>query len=64
MVKINGEDVAAQGRTLADYLAQEGYVLTRIAVECNGQIVPKAEYGAKVLADGDVLEVVSFVGGG
>ncbi|MCD8124523.1 MAG: sulfur carrier protein ThiS [Lachnospiraceae bacterium] len=64
MVRINGEDVAAQGRTLADYLVQEGYALTRIAVECNGQIVPKAEYAAKVLADGDVLEVVSFVGGG
>lgn len=64
MIKINGETVEVQGMTLADYLAAEGYQLTRVAVECNGEIVPKAEYGAKILQDGDVLEIVSFVGGG
>jgi len=36
----------------------------RIAVERNEEIVPKAKYAETVLADGDVVEVVNFVGGG
>ena len=39
-------------------------VPTRIAVERNGEIVPKRLYGETVLQDNDVIEVVSFVGGG
>ena len=50
MVKINGEALAVAGKTLA--------------VERNGEIVPKAAYGETILQDGDVIEVVNFVGGG
>ena len=35
-----------------------------VAVEYNGSIVPKNQYEEKILTDGDVIEVVSFVGGG
>ena len=35
-----------------------------IAIEKNGEIAPKAKYGETLLAEGDSLEVVSFVGGG
>jgi sulfur carrier protein len=35
-----------------------------VAVEKNGEVVPRAEHGATALADGDVLEIVHFVGGG
>lgn len=64
MIKINGEPKEVQGMILSAYLAQEGYQPGRIAVECNEEIVPKAEYDKKILQDGDVLEIVSFVGGG
>ncbi|MBR5509074.1 MAG: sulfur carrier protein ThiS [Lachnospiraceae bacterium] len=64
MIKINGKIVKVQGMTLSAYLVQEGYQPARLAVECNGEIVPKAAYDTKVLQDGDVLEIVSFVGGG
>ena len=64
MVKINGESLNVAGKTLADYLAQADYDLQRIAVERNGEIVPKAQYGETVLAEGDSVEVVSFMGGG
>lgn len=64
MVKINGRDMDAAGRTLADWLASAGYDQKRVAVERNGDIVPKAQYGDTLLQDGDCLEVVSFVGGG
>lgn len=64
VVKINGTELDVAGRTLADYLAEAGFNLTRVAVERNGEIVPKRLYGETILTDGDALEVVGFVGGG
>ena len=64
MVRINGEPLNIAGKTLAEYLATTTYDIKRIAVERNGDIVPKAQYGETVLRDGDSIEVVSFVGGG
>ena len=64
MVKINGESVSAEGKTLADYLAESGYDEKRVAVELNGDIVPKVAYSQTVLAAGDEVEIVAFVGGG
>ena len=64
MVKINGLELDAGGKTIAEYLAATSYSLERVAVERNGEIVHRARYGETVLADGDSVEVVSFVGGG
>ena len=64
MVKINGEELNMAGKTIAEYLASTNYDPKRIAVERNGDILPKAKYGETVLQDGDNVEVVSFVGGG
>ena len=64
MVHINGEDIAADGINLKEYLEQNDYNMQRIAVEINEQIVPKAVYADTVLNAEDRVEVVSFVGGG
>ena len=40
-----GEALAVAGKTLAEYLAGTDYNPKRIAVERNGEIVPKAAYG-------------------
>ena len=64
MIKINGELQDVAGKTLAEYLAGTDYDPKRIAVERNGDIVPKAQYADTILVDEDVIEVVSFVGGG
>ena len=64
MVKINGEWLDEAGKTLAEYLAGTDYDPKLIAAERNGDIVPKARYDQTVLADGDEVEIVSFVGGG
>lgn len=65
MVKINGEDrTGLEGKTVMDYLAESGYKKERVAVEKNGEILPKKMYESAVFEDGDELEVVSFVGGG
>ena len=64
MVRINGENFEIAGKTVAEYLATTDYDPKRIAVERNGDIVPKSQYSETVLKDGDSVEVVSFVGGG
>ena len=64
MVKINGKELDAAGMTVSQYLYGTNYDRRRIAIERNGQILPKAKYDQTVLEDGDSLEVVSFVGGG
>ena len=64
MVKVNGTELDIAGKTLTEYLATTNYDMKRIAVERNGDIVPKAQYAQTVLKDGDNVEVVSFVGGG
>lgn len=64
-MKINGTEVhLAEGTTLLAYLQQQGYKLERIAVEYNGAIVVREQYESIVLLPTDVLEIVSFVGGG
>ena len=64
MVKINGIAIDADGQPLAQYLSTTNYDPKRIAVERNNDIVPKSQYDVTVLYDGDIVEVVSFVGGG
>ena len=64
MVKINGEEKNAVAKTVSEYLSESGYDLKRVAVELNGDILPKAQYESVLLQDGDCMEIVSFVGGG
>lgn len=65
MITVNGISVEnAVGETLSEYLDENGYDMKRVAVELNGDIVPKAQYDSTVLNDGDSVEIVSFVGGG
>ncbi|MBO4620787.1 MAG: sulfur carrier protein ThiS [Victivallales bacterium] len=65
MLTINGQDARDfVGKSLAEYLAMQGFEVTRLAVERNGEIVPKAQYAQTILQDGDAIEIVRFVGGG
>lgn len=65
MTKLNGKEVNNEnGMYLDKLLIIEGYSLERVAVELNGNIIPKAQYNKITIKDDDSLEVVSFVGGG
>ena len=64
MVRINGENLDVVGKSVAEYLNSAGYDQMRVAVELNGDIVPKTQYADTIFKDGDSVEVVSFVGGG
>ncbi|MBI4741340.1 MAG: sulfur carrier protein ThiS [Betaproteobacteria bacterium] len=50
--------------TVQALVAALGYTGKRIAVERNGEIVPRGRHGEVVLADGDRIEMVVAVGGG
>ncbi|HBG30383.1 sulfur carrier protein ThiS [Candidatus Macondimonas diazotrophica] len=50
--------------TLADLLLREGLLERRIAVEYNGEIIPRSRYPDIRLQAGDRLEVVHAIGGG
>ena len=64
-ITVNGESrTVAAGASISDLLESLGVASPRIAVERNRDIVPKAEYAATALAEGDVFEVVELVGGG
>ncbi len=64
MAKINGKDVKAEGLTLKQYLIENGYNLNIIAVERNERMVSKEDLEKVYIQSDDVIEVVSFVGGG
>lgn len=64
-MKVNGEEKnLTVPLSLSEFLKQENYIVARIAVERNGEIVPKKEYDTIMLEKEDVLEIVHFVGGG
>ena len=64
MICINGEKIEKDKIALSSYLEENKINPQRIAVELNGEILPKSQYGVTVLKDGDVVEIVNFVGGG
>ena len=63
-LNINGKQVEAAGKTLADYLKEAGYDTRGIAVERNGEVIPRSRYDSTILNDGDHVELVHCVAGG
>ncbi len=64
-LKINGElRQLSEALTVAGLIEALGYAGKRIAVERNGEIVPKSQHAATALVSGDQLEIVVAVGGG
>ena len=64
MVHINGKDIDVAGQSLMDFLNANDYEMGTFVVECNEEIIHKEDYKTYILRDGDVIEVVQFMGGG
>lgn len=65
IVTVNGEDrEIASGSSLADLLTAMSLQARRIAVEHNGEIVPRSAHADCRLQAGDRLEIVHAIGGG
>lgn len=63
-IMLNGEQRALNVQTVFELITELGYVDKRIAVELNGEIVPKSQHANTAIANGDQLEIVVAVGGG
>jgi len=64
MARLNGVNVDATDRNLKEYLLEQGFLLEKIAVEKNGDIIPRSKMEQDVIHENDQIEVVTFVGGG
>lgn len=65
MIKVNGQELETVNEiSLEEFLINKGYLVERVVVELNGDIIPKAQFNQTNIKDGDSLEVISFVGGG
>jgi thiamine biosynthesis protein ThiS len=64
-VTVNGElRQVERDAAVLDLLRDLGLGERRVAVERNREIVKRDQYAATALGDGDVLEIIEFVGGG
>uniref|UniRef100_B0SXA9 Thiamine biosynthesis protein ThiS n=1 Tax=Caulobacter sp. (strain K31) TaxID=366602 RepID=B0SXA9_CAUSK len=50
--------------SIADLVAALGLDARKVAVERNLEIAPRSTYADTALADGDRIEIVTFIGGG
>lgn len=64
-IRLNGDArVVASVTTIAELLGTLDLDSSRVAVERNRELVPRARHAETALEDGDVVEVVTLVGGG
>lgn len=64
-ITINGKQQNLAAETSIEQLIEQlGLQGRRLAVEVNLDIVPRSDYGQRLLADGDVVEIVQAIGGG
>jgi len=64
-LQINGEAQQLEGvSTLAELIEQQGLAGRRIAIELNGEIIPRAEHASTALTERDEIEIVHAIGGG
>ncbi|UJS19010.1 MAG: sulfur carrier protein ThiS [Candidatus Jettenia sp.] len=64
-ITLNGElKECGEGITIEKLLDLFKIDKNRVAVELNLQVIPRKEFSTLVLNDADILEVVTFVGGG
>ncbi len=65
VVTVNGAPQRyPQPLALSELISRMALAGRKIAVERNGEIVPKSAHGTTLVADGDRLEIVAAVGGG
>jgi thiazole synthase len=64
-VYINGDEMSfPMSMTVTALMKELGLTKGRVALEKNREIVPRSTYGDVWVEDGDVMEIVHFIGGG
>lgn len=65
-ILINGiaRQFTASSMTISDLVKELNVAGKRIAIECNGEIIPRSLFAEVAIKEGDKLEIVGAVGGG
>ncbi len=64
-MQVNGDNIHLEApQTLEEFLEAQGYSCARVVTERNGVIVPRESVGEVTLTEDDVLEIITFMGGG
>ena len=64
-IQLNGKKVLIKSNlSIYDLLIKYKLNTKKIAIEYNGEIIPKERYKSKFLKDKDKIEIVHFIGGG
>ncbi len=64
LINGNTKQFDVENMTISDLVMTLNLVGKRLAIEKNGEIVPRSQFDAAILNDGDKLEIVGAVGGG
>lgn len=63
-MKINGETLSPDGRTVEQIIESMGFKGNMVAVELNEEILSRDQYSSYVPGEKDIIEIVQFMGGG
>jgi len=64
-IQLNGKKISIKSNfSILDLLKKYKLLNKKIAIECNGVIIPKINYKKKYLKNDDKVEIVHFIGGG
>ncbi|EAJ7141509.1 sulfur carrier protein ThiS [Campylobacter jejuni] len=61
---INGQKLELKEIKFMDFIKEKDLKIELIALELNGEIIPKSKFENLILKENDKAEIVSFVGGG
>jgi thiamine biosynthesis protein ThiS len=62
---VNGQPETHKGiRTVRDLIDRYDLPIIRVAVEVNNELVPRRDFSTTDLHEGDIVEIVTLVGGG
>ena len=63
-IRVNGNDIDFEGKFIIDLLDFYKIDKDRVIVENNSLIIHREKFNSENISDGDIIEIVSFVGGG
>ena len=63
-IRINGETKSVEQMNVGELVAALGYSYDKVALEYNMVVLPRNLWAETLIRDGDIFEIVSFVGGG
>ena len=63
-LKLNGKEVETFAKTLGDLIKEKDIPQAKVAVEVDGQVIPKSQLDNYILKEHSTVEIITFVGGG